>query len=414
MKILLVNSLYAPNFVGGAERSVQALAEGLAGMGHRVTVVSTANNPANREAEVNGVRVHYLGFKNSYWTYEDRPFGRLEKAAWHARDTYNRAMADELAGIVGRDRPDIMHTNNLVGISVAAWDAIARLGVPIAHTLRDYYLMCPRSTMFKRGKSCDRPCGSCSLYGIARRRASRKVAAVVGVSRFILDKHLRNGYFPAASEARAIRTGHDPKPCSAPRRDPEPGRLKAGFLGNLSPNKGIEALLSAVARLPEDRVELHVGGTGKAEYQADLLRRFNRPNVRFHGQIPAAEFLRSLDVLVVSSLWEEPLARVIVEALACGTPVVTTPRGGSPEVVVDGFNGLVCDGDGVDSLHAALERLLLDRDLLMTLRRNAAEHAETRTVRAMLEDYVDLYDAVRSDPARPPHGARVSAAQAAS
>src|SRR4051794_21842572 len=101
MKIVLVNSLYSPHFVGGAERSVQALAEGLVELGHRVTVVSTADQTSNTEAEVNGVKVHYLAYKNSYWTYEDRSRGKISKAAWHARDTYSPAMGREVQRVVG-------------------------------------------------------------------------------------------------------------------------------------------------------------------------------------------------------------------------------------------------------------------------------------------------------------------------
>jgi glycosyltransferase involved in cell wall biosynthesis len=400
VKVVFVNSLYSPHFVGGAERSVQALAEGLVGLGHRAAVISTADRAEASEADVNEVRVHYLPYRNRYWTYDAREVGAIAKAAWHARDSYNRPMAESVAEAVRRERPDVVHTNNLVGMSVAVWDALHRLGVPIVHSLRDYYLICPRSTMYRRGASCARPCLGCVPFAIPRKAASRRVAAVVGVSRFILEKHLALGYFPEATQRLAILTGYDPKPAATLPRDlASSGRLAIGFLGCLSPNKGIEELLRAVGWLPEDRVECRIGGTGRAEYEADLRRRFDRPNVRFLGQTPSAEFLRSLDVLVVASRWEEPLARVIIEALSCGTPVVTTPRGGSPEVVSDGENGLVCDGDDAEALHRALGRLVSDPALLARLRRGAAASSATGTVRSMVERYVRVYEGCRS--ARP-------------
>ncbi|MDB5351975.1 MAG: glycosyltransferase [Planctomycetota bacterium] len=397
MKVVLVNSLYSPHFVGGAERSVQALAEGLVAEGHQAVVVSTADQLESSEAEVNGVAVHYLPYKNRYWTYADGQANALVKAAWHARDSYNRAMAEEVSEVVRRERPDVAHTNNLVGMSVAVWDALHRLGVPIVHTLRDYYLICPKSTMYSRGTSCDRPCLGCVPFASPRKSTSRHVSAVVGVSQFILDKHLRLRYFPQANQTLAIRTGYDPTPGTTPRRDQNSSRpLSIGFLGLLSPNKGIEELLEAVGRLPPDRVELHVGGTGQAAYEAELRRRFDRPNVRFHGQAPAAEFLRSLDILVVASRWEEPLARVIIEALSCGTPVVTTPRGGSPEVVIDGRNGLVCNGDDAEAIRHALDRLVSDPSLLATIRRGAVACPATDGLRGMVGRYVDVYERTRS------------------
>ncbi len=385
MKVVLVNSLYSPHFVGGAERSVQALAEGLVVQGHQAAVISTADQTEATTADLNGVRVHYLPYKNRYWTFGDGRTGSFAKLAWHARDSYNRPMARQVAEVVRRERPDVVHTNNLVGMSVAIWDALASLGVPITHTLRDYYLICPRSTMFSRGKSCDRPCLGCVPFASPRKTASRRVTAVVGVSQFILDKHLRLGYFAEASNAVAIRTGHDVKPGASARRDPgSRQRLVVGFLGQLSPNKGIEELLEAVARMPPDRVECHVGGTGQAEYEADLRLRFDRPNVRFHGRTSAPEFLQSLDVLVVASRWEEPLARVIVEAFSCGTPVVATPRGGSPEIVIDGRNGLICEGDDAEAIGRALQRLVSESGLLSTLRDGATATPATDDVRGMV------------------------------
>ena len=397
MKILYLNSLYSPNFVGGAERSVQALAEGIVAQGHEASVISTADQDVATEAVIHGVKVHYLPYRNRYWTYGDGRSGPLSKAAWHARDSCNRPMARRVAEVARRERPDVVHTNNLVGMSVAVWDALRRLGLPIVHTLRDYYLICPKSTMFSRGASCERPCLGCAPFALPRKFASRHVSAVVGVSRFILEKHLRLGYFPTASQALAIHTGFDANPATRPERDRESrGKLAIGFLGLLSPNKGIEELLEAVGRLPGDRVECHVGGTGQADYEAGLRRRFDRPDVRFHGRTTAAQFLPCLDVLVVPSRWEEPLARVIIEALSCGVPVVVTPRGGSPELVTDGINGLVCDGDGSDSLHGSLRRLVEEPGLLETLRAGTSETQSVNSVRGMVEQYLNVYDASRS------------------
>lgn len=405
MKIVFVNSLYSPNFVGGAERSVQALAEGLTELGASVTVISTADQKANTEATVNGVRVHYLGYKNRYWTYEDHAGGKLSKAVWHARDSYNTGMASEVQKVVAREAPDVVHTNILAGMSVAVWDTVHELNVPIVHTLRDYYLMCPSSTMFRRGRSCDRPCAGCSLFGAVRKKASRHVAAVAGVSEFILRKHLRFGYFPNATIAQGVRTGHDPKPGSIVSRVPrEDGRLVVGFLGCISPNKGIEVLLDAVKSFPHARIQCQVAGSGKSDYQQHLRDRFRSPNIAFLGQTPAAQFLESIDVLVVASLWEEPLARVIIEALSHGTPVITTPRGGSTEVVKNGVNGIVCKDDSVASMSDALRTLLDDPEYLVNLRRNITLHTEVNTVRMMTERYLAIYQSVSRANAIPvPH-----------
>src|SRR5262249_19712285 len=102
------------------------------------------------------------------------------------------------------------------------------------------------------------------------------------------------------------------------------------FLGRLHPKKGIERLLEAMARLSGAgrEVQLLIAGTGDAEYQRDLeeMARGLAGRVHFLGHIVGAaktRFLRAADMLVLPS-YQENFGLVLVEALACGTPVITT------------------------------------------------------------------------------------------
>jgi glycosyltransferase involved in cell wall biosynthesis len=389
LRILLINSLYHPDFIGGAERSVQALAEDLAELGHDVSVACTRDHYRDEMGELNGVRVHYLTHCNRYWTFEDRAKSGIEKALWHARDTANRAMADKLRPVVLREQPDLIHTNNLAGISTSVWGLARELGIPVVHTLRDYYLMCPRSTMYARGASCARPCFGCRPFALPRQAASRGVSAVVGISAFILRKHRENGYFPA-SMAEVIPNGYDAG--SPPRAAGSiGGPIVVGYLGALTEIKGIDVLLQAVADLPDHRVTCEVGGTASAARVEALRSRYGRPNIRFRGKVSTSEFLASLDVLVVPSLWEEPLGRVILEAKAHGVPVIVTPRGGMPEVVRDGLDGIILPDVRAESIRSALLRLAEDRALLDSLKRRLSERIESSTVRDATQSYINLY-----------------------
>src|SRR5207244_6361042 len=128
----------------------------------------------------------------------------------------------------------------LGGFSVAVWTEATRLGIPIAHTLHDYYLLCPPVTMFRGGAACERQCASCKPYAWPRRLLSRHVRGAIGVSRFILDLHDRYGYFREASLRSVIR---NPAQGSAPsgfkarvndgsRNGPA---LRGRYLGGLHP-----------------------------------------------------------------------------------------------------------------------------------------------------------------------------------
>ncbi|HEX2386494.1 MAG TPA: glycosyltransferase, partial [Candidatus Binatia bacterium] len=100
MRLLFVNSLYTPNILGGAERSVQSLAEAFVARGHAVTVASTVARDAGGERMINGVKAVYLPIANLHW-----PFDRLRRAParrklWHLADAYNPGMKQEIGRII--------------------------------------------------------------------------------------------------------------------------------------------------------------------------------------------------------------------------------------------------------------------------------------------------------------------------
>ncbi|MBI4492007.1 MAG: glycosyltransferase [Chloroflexi bacterium] len=155
------------------------------------------------------------------------------------------------------------------------------------------------------------------------------------------------------SEAEALgRTRHGPP-------------WTIGFLGRLEPVKGLPVLLEAFARLPHD-ARLAIVGDGPERPGLDALaarlqlqgRVEFRPAIRFEA-VPS--FLASLDALVLPSVTippahKEQFGRVLVEAMACGVPVVGSSSGGIPEVI--GEAGIVVPEGRVEPLAQALAELL--------------------------------------------------------
>ena len=144
----------------------------------------------------------------------------------------------------------------------------------------------------------------------------------------------------------------------------------AGYGGRLLPEKGVGDLLEAFARLPAERGEegpesrLLVFGDGpeRSRLEAAAARRGLGSRVHFAGAVPSLDVpahLAALDVLVLPTLgtpsWTEQFGRILVEAMACGVPVVGTRCGEIPEVVGDAGD-LVPSGDP-EALAAALGRL---------------------------------------------------------
>lgn len=82
MKPLFISALYHPDQVGGAEKVVRIVAEGMLQYGHQPVVITTQDGPGDRIADVNGVKVHYIGLKNIYWPHsrEERPLAEAKEA----------------------------------------------------------------------------------------------------------------------------------------------------------------------------------------------------------------------------------------------------------------------------------------------------------------------------------------------
>jgi glycosyltransferase involved in cell wall biosynthesis len=101
---------------------------------------------------------------------------------------------------------------------------------------------------------------------------------------------------------------------------------------------------------------LHIAGAGDAQYVTHLKKLSSDLPVRFMGTVPPATFYDSVDVTVVPSLWDEPLARVILESFAHGVPVLASIMGGSPELVVSGRTGWLFDPEEGSALTTMLSQ----------------------------------------------------------
>jgi glycosyltransferase involved in cell wall biosynthesis len=141
------------------------------------------------------------------------------------------------------------------------------------------------------------------------------------------------------------------------------GSITIGFVGRFVPEKGILFLLKAVAGSGIDAKVILVGdGPQTGELKAFLKMTKNPPVVNFVPPVPhpaMPEQLRKFDILVLPSVerqgWREQFGRVLIEAMACGVPVVGTSSGAIPTVI--GNAGLIVPPGDVNALAHALRRL---------------------------------------------------------
>jgi glycosyltransferase involved in cell wall biosynthesis len=392
MKIALLNALYAPYQFGGAERSVQILAEGLCRRGLSVSVITLGEPNLEARTVINGVTVHRLPLENWYWRFAGSPTNAAQRAVWHLRDLHNRAMAAHVGSVLDRERPDILHTNQLAGFSVGVWGQARRRGIRIVHTLRDYYLMCPPSLMFRKERNCGRICHRCLPFAAYRRRATQAVDAVSAISEFVLKRHVREGYFKDCSTAKVIFN-----PLLPVQRKAATGRTRGlvfGYIGYISAHKGVRWLLESFAQHASRDDSLVLAGTGSPTFVESMKSEFASSRVSFIGHTDSKVFYERVDVVVVPSLWHEPFGRTAIEPLAYGIPVIASNRGGLAEIVEDGVTGMVVDPDERGSLTRALRQFSTDRELVARLGDNCRQRLPRFSQESITDAYASLFTEV--------------------
>ena len=165
--------------------------------------------------------------------------------------------------------------------------------------------------------------------------------------------------------------------------------------GRLSKQKGFAYLIQAMACL-QHKMAARLVILGKGE-QEPALKQLARDldiqdKVAFLGFQPNPyKFMARADVCVLSSLWEG-LPTVLIEAMACGTPVVSTdcPSGPS-EIITHEINGLLVPPADAEALAAAILRVLKDKELAQRLSRNGRARAEAFRVEKIVQQYEELF-----------------------
>jgi len=177
-----------------------------------------------------------------------------------------------------------------------------------------------------------------------------------------------------------------------PRLDSTNGPVTIGYLGRVAPEKGLHLLCDAYRDLRERgvlqncRIEL-AGylGPEHAAYWRSIERDVKgwglEAEIRYRGELDLDQkvaFLRALDLFVVPAVYDDPKGMSLIEAMACGVPVVAPRRGSYTELVERTGGGVLIEPERLDVLETTLEQLVADRPRLAELGRRAASSIRER------------------------------------
>ncbi len=338
---------------GGVERGTVDLAKYLRKNGHHAVVVS-AGGPLVGDLTSAGV-THY-----TLPVHKKSPF-----ALFHS--------VKALVKIVRKESIDVMHARSRVP-ALIAFLASRRTQVPFITTCHGFYSKHFLSRMMGWGK-------------------------IVIVASHIIGKRMRDDFSVPHHKIRFIPRGVNLEEFKLRPSDALNPPI-IGLIGRLTPIKGHPLFLKAMARVtrvfPGVKVQI-IGDTDKPQYREELsalARRLGLGHcVEFLGtRYDIPQLLSQMSVLAAPSVGEEAFGRVVIEAGACGVPVVATQIGGLVDIIENGKEGLLVPPDDPRLLAEALIRLLKDREFAMQCAANLRKKVEKEyTLDLMFERTLEVY-----------------------
>ena len=408
MRVLQVIHGYPMRYNAGSEVYTRGLAQALAER-HEVHVFTRQENAflpeyaMRREADPSqpGIALHVVNMAR-------------------ARDGYrHRPVDDAFAAVLDEVRPDVVHIGHLNHLSTSLVFAARQRGVPVAFTLHDYWLMCPRGQFIQTypenpsgpwavcdgqdDRKCAVRCYSRYFSGdteeyeldadywtqwVGRRMAHvREVCDAVDVfiaPAMYLLRRFRDEFGLPGEKLVYLDYGFHLERMAGRRRAPtEP--FTFGYIGTHIPAKGVDHLIQAFGDLPGD-CRLRIWGRDRGVETAGLKRLADGlpggagARVEWMGEYRNEDIVPDVfnrcDAIVVPSIWAENSPLVIHEAQQARVPVITADYGGMAEYVRHEENGLLFAHRAPDSLARQMQRLAANPELARRLGRRGYLQSE--------------------------------------
>ncbi|MBW7992583.1 MAG: glycosyltransferase family 4 protein [Planctomycetes bacterium] len=369
LRFCLVSTFYPPYNFGGDGIYAHRLANGLAQLGHQVTVLHSptayemlaGTKPSDSYDDHKNVTVHPIR----------TPLGKLGLLG--VQQTGRPGLqAPALRRWLDRGNFDVIHYNN---VSLLGGPYVFRYGTGLKLcTLIEHWLVCPMHVLWKFDREvCTKPsCFLCTIHGRRppqlwrytglMRRATRSIDAFIGPSQFTVRMHRERGLQGTMVQLPLFHTEPDVDPELAlsvgEGSDERPYFL---FVGRLERIKGLQTIIPTFRDLPD--VDLVVAGSGTYEEQLKLMAE-GVPNIRFLGRADVWQLQHlycDAIATIVPSLCYETFGIIVAESFATRTPVIVRNHSSLREFIESYGGGFTFSTD--DELRSAINRLRSDPKL---------------------------------------------------
>lgn len=364
-RILMIIALFYP-CLGGAEQQALLLAGRLIRRGYQVTVLTRRLRGQPHRELIQNVPVHrsirVLPFRKVFGiTY-------LLSAIWYL---YRNVQAY-----------DVIHCHELHGLHCVA-----------ALLFKKLYAKKTIALVTSSGQGSDFRRLSRSVHGRFFLKKLHSLDRLITLSNLSSQEALQAGF--SQDLLLTIPNGVDADVfCPGPAPDNSSPRII--FVGRLIASKGVPLLVRALRQLVDTGIDAQLDLVGDGPERQGLQHLAAElglsGRMTLHGSVyGVAALLQGASVFVLPS-FIEGMSNAVIEAMACGLPVITTRVGASPDLIDDGVSGLLMEAGDGHALQAALQKVLEDRDLARRLGRAARQVVEARlSIDTITGRYIDLY-----------------------
>lgn len=341
----------------------------------------------------------------------------LRGLAGGLRTVWSRETYRDLQGLIGKERPDIAHFHNIwYLISPSAYYACNNLGVPVVQTLHNFRMFCANGLLLRKGRVCEKCVGKLpwrsAAYGCyrasrfysipvavaeafhkARRTWTDRIDGLIALTEFGKRKFVECGL---PEEKIFVK----PNFLTGPLPPAAAFQNSALFIGRLSGEKGIHVLMDAVRHSGTPGVQglsVKVVGDGPlgTRLQREVGATATGEQIEFMGRKSRAECLELLShsgFLVLPSICYENFPMAVLEAFACGKPVIASNLGAMAEIVKDHETGLLFETGNAEDLASKMRWMIENRDACQEMGRKARAEFEAKyTADRNFEMLMEIY-----------------------
>lgn len=307
-------------------------------------------------------------------------YGLAGKVKVGINSLYNPATEKELNHILDSNSVDFALIHNVMPvISNSVYAVLKKRNIPIIKYIQNYNLICLNGAI-DQGSICEK-CKKCLAIGVQNKcyKGNSVYSFIRYLAKIDLDKHYLqyiDAFMPNSNfvKEKHVQYGLNPLKMNvmynyiANNAEVIKGDNHSSFylyFGRISKEKGIFTILKAFKEL--ENIQLKIMGSGELEEDInEYIEEHNLNNVKFIGSRTGEELdfvIGEAKCVIVSSEWEEPLPRTIIESYAQGIPVIGTDLGGIPEMIKEKETGLIYTSGSAEALKEAviyMERLAVE------------------------------------------------------